>query len=227
MAATGQGTGGDAAQGNQNANGGAEAAQQAGVDVGQLADQFGQMQTSQQELGEWLRSEPWKPQEAEPEQQQEDLDFSFLDPSDPDWNPEQIAERLGGLIESAAEKRSQQDIEPVKSELADMRREREAERLVSEFPALGEPEVAQEVVNVAKQLAEANNRPDLANEPWFWRLTYMAGTAAENANEEGSESPRAAHLEGGGGGVPAGGQVDLAQQIVNAGGGGGRNVLPF
>jgi hypothetical protein len=53
------------------------------------------------------------------------------------------------------------------------------------------------------------SQPELANKPWFWRLTYMAGRAAEAANEEGGETPQAAHLEGGGGARPGGQQVDL------------------
>lgn len=234
MAATGQG-------GSNGGDGGGQAAeaqqgQGGSVDVGQLAEQFGQMSASQAELGEWLRSEPWRAQESEGEQQEEnqELDLSWLDPEAPGFDPDEVAQRLGGLINQTAEQRAQQlkqsEIDPLKNDVAEMRREREAESLVREFPALAEPETASEVVSVAKQLAEANGMPDLANQPWFWRLTYMAGTAAEAANEEGSENPRAAHLEGGGGGVPGGGQVDYAQMIVNGGrgeGGLGAGVLPF
>lgn len=234
MAATGQGQagGGDAAA---QGNGEAQAAQESGGSEAQLAQQLSELASSQQDLQQWLRSEPWQQQETPQEEaqtQEEPLDLSWLDPADPGYDPEQIAQRLGGLIEQAADRRAQEmrqsDIDPLKNELADMRRQSEAERLVGEFPALGETETANEVVQVARQIAEANNRPELANEPWFWRLTYMAGTAAEAANEEGSESPRAAHLEGGGGAAPAAGQVDYAAQIIDGGGEHlGRRALPF
>jgi hypothetical protein len=58
-------------------------------------------------------------------------------------------------------------------------------------------------------------------------LVYMAGRAADSANQEGSQESNAATLEGGGGAVPGGGgQVDLGDLIVN-GGPRGRSVLPF
>jgi hypothetical protein len=87
---------------------------------------------------------------------------------------------------------------------------------VQEFPDFADPQIAEQVVGTARQIAEAYGQTELANEPWFWRMTYMAGRAAESAAEEGDDASDAAHLEGGGGARPGGQQVDLGDQIVNA-----------
>ena len=78
---------------------------------------------------------------------------------------------------------------------------------------------------MAGQLAEAHGQPELANEPWFWRLTYMAGRAADAAQEESGDVPAPAHLEGGTGAVPGAGGADLGDAIVGARR--GASVLPF
>lgn len=196
--------------------------QQQGPDTAALAEQLGQLSSGQEELRQFLMSAPWQAQEAEGEQDGQDLDLSFLDAEDPGFDPNTIADRLGGLIEQAVEQR----VAPQTERLAQLERAAEADRLVAEFPEMGSPETANEVVKTAGDLAQAVGRPEIANEPWFWRLTYMAGRAADHANEEGAGAPDAAHLEGAGGAGPGGGQqVDLGQQIVDAKR--GRGVLPF
>lgn len=214
--------GGDAGQQQ-----GTQADGQGGQESVALAQQLEALQGSQEELREFLMSQPWQAQEAaaQGEQQGEGdgLDLSellgdggeYLDP-----------QALTQLINSVVDQRVQAATQPLTESQAEMRRTQDAERLVSEFPELGNPDVAREVVGVSRQIAEANNRPELANEPWFWRMTYMAGRAAETANQEGAETPGAAHLEGGGGAGPAGGgEVDLGEQIVSARR--GNSVLPF
>jgi hypothetical protein len=220
---------------------GAEQGQQqgeSGQDVGALATQLQSMQAGQEELRQFLMDQPWQQQgqqgegEGEGEQQSEEpLDLSFLDPGDPTFDPDQLAQRLGGLINQTAEQRAQALIAPVVQQQAEMRRQNEARDLVAEFPEIAQPEVAQQVVQVARQLAEANGHPELADEPWMWRLTYMAGRAVDSANEEGSQEPGAATLEGGGGARPTGGQQgDAAEeyrQALKGAARGGRSALPF
>lgn len=206
---------------------------ESGPDVSQLAEQLGQLSAGQEELRNFLQSQPWQQQEApDPEPESDPMDLSFLDPADPSFDPEALAERLGGLVEQTAERRAQallqQHVDPLRNDVAEMRRQAESDRLVAEFPELAEEGTAEQVVSLSRQIAEAQGRPELADEPWFWRMTYMAGRAAEAANGEGAEPP-AAHLEGGGGAVPASSGADLGDLIVSGGEGAprGRRALPF
>lgn len=224
---------GQAAQAAQGDGGQAADGQQQGPDIGALAGQLEQLQGGQEELRQFLLSNPWQQQEAaEPEtpSEPEALDLSFLDPDDPGWDPQQVAQRLSGLIDQAAEQKMQplqERLNSIESTNAEARREAEAERLANEFPELQQRDVAEQVVGAAQQIAEAYGQPELANEPWFWRMTYMAGRAAESAQQEGTEDPQAAHLEGGAGARPGGSQqVDGAEQILSPGRR-GRGALPF
>jgi hypothetical protein len=222
--------GGDAAQGD-----GQQQQGEGGQDVGALAEQLQAMQAGQEELRQFLTSQPWQQQQQGEEQQEETaeepLDLSFLDPEDPGFDPNALAERLGGLISQTAEQRAQALIAPVQQQQAEMRRQNEARDLVAEFPEIANEETAQQVTSVARQLAEANGHPELADEPWMWRLTYLAGRAIDSANDEGSDEPGAAHLEGGGGARPTGGQqgdpADAYRQALREAARGGSSVLPF
>jgi hypothetical protein len=225
-AASGQGDGGDAGQQTDGAEGGA--------DLQQLAAGLAAQQATQQEMYQFLQSQPWQQEpaqeQAEPAASPE-LDLSFLNMDDPEFDPGQMADRLGSLIESTVEQRVQQGIEqavtPLQQQQEQMQREQEASALVAEFPEFGEPETANAVLQTAGQLAEAANRPELANEPWYWRLTYMAGRAADAAQEEQGDVPAPGHLESGAGAAPAGGagRGMTAGDIVGAKR--GASVLPF
>lgn len=240
MEASGQGAAGAApADAGTQEGQGNEAAQSAGMPEG-LVETLQTLQTGQEELRQYLTSQQQQAQQTEEPAAEEpdELDLSFLDPENPTFDPATVATRLGDLIEQTAEKRAQalvdQRVGPLETRFNDSVRTAEAERLVSEFPEFGDEEVANEVVKVSRQIAEHHMPGDpkaaaeLADQPWFWRLTYMAARAAESANEEGNGVPNPAHLEGGGGGAGRGGgqQVDLGEQIV-APSRGGRSVLPF
>lgn len=217
---------GDATQQGQQAQQG----DGGGFDPAQFASTLESLQGSQEEMRQYLVSHLPQQQASEPEPEQEpepELDLSFLDPAAPEFDPEQIADRLGGLIGQVADQRTQAAIAPMQEQMTEMRRSQEAERLAGEIPELGDPEVAQQTVQVARQIAEAYGQPALAQEPWFWRMTFMAARAAEAAQQEGDEAPSAAHLEGGGGAAPSGSEVDLGDQIIAPGGRKGRSALPF
>lgn len=203
-----------------------------------LVETLSSLQAGQEELRQFLTSQQDATTTTETATEEPDeLDLSFLDPADPAFDPAEVATRLGGLIEQTADKRAQalvdQRMAPLEKTVKDFTRTAEAERLVSEFPEFGDQEVATEVVKVSRQIAEAHmpNDPkaaaELADQPWFWRLTYMAARAAESANQEGTGVPDPAHLEGGAGAGPgSGSQVDPGDAIV-APSRGGRSVLPF
>ena len=214
MSAPGQG-GGDGAAPQGEGQGQAPQGQDAQA---ALAEQLSALSTGQEELRNWLQSEPWAQQQEQPEAQAEpELDLSWLDPAQVDYDPQQMAERLSGYVEQAADQRVQalmkDHIAPLQQQVQEQRIEQAARDLASEFPELENEETATEVVNASRVLAEQFGQPELAGQPQFWRLVFMAGKAAESANAEG-ESPNAAHLESGSGATPAGPQAqqaDLAQ----------------
>lgn len=206
MAAPGQG--GDAAQAPAEGQ-----AQQQGPDTSALASQLSSLSEGQNELRQFLESQPWKP---DPEAQQEpeaELDLSFLDPAQVDFDPQAMAERLSGYVEQAADQRAQdlikQHIQPLQQQVQEQRIEQAARDLAAEFPELENEQTATEVVNASRVLAEQFGQPELAGQPQFWRLVFMAGKAAESANAEGADAP-AAHLESGNGAAPVASQVQQA-----------------
>lgn len=205
-----------------------------GADLAQFTQTLQSLQGGQEELRQFLAQQPWQQQEAAPGQQEEapaPLDWSFLDPGEPDFDPREMATRLGGLIDQTMTQREQaflqQHVNPLNERLEGERVTREAQMLVDEFPEMGDPEIGPQVVAAARQTAEAHGQPQLANEPWFWRQIFMAGKAAQAAQEEGAETPDAAHLEGGAGARPGAQQVDMGEQMFSGSERPGRRALPF
>lgn len=205
-------------------------------DLAQIAQQMQAMQSGQEDLRQFLSSQPWQQQAvaAEPQTpaEPEPLDLSFLDIADPNFDPQLSAERLHGLIEQTIAQRADalvsQHVQPLQEQVQQERIAREANQLVDEFPEMGDPDIGPQVVAAARQTAEAYGQPELGEQPWFWRMTYMAGRAAQTAHEEGAETPPAAHLEGGAGARPGAQQVDPVDQIFAAGSEQlGRRALPF
>lgn len=224
MEASGIGQGDSGQQGDGDSGEG-------GLDYAALQQSLDATNQSVGEMREFLQSNPWQQvQNAEPAEQSDDglgeLDLGYLDPETAAMmEPAELQQRLTQTITQAAEKIADQRVAPLQEGLDEIRRENAVNALVGEFPEFGEPETAQQVVEAAGQLAQSMNRPDLANEPDFWRLVYMAGRAADAAQEEQGEVPAPASLESGAGATPGGGGGDLGDQIVGAGRGG--SVLPF
>jgi hypothetical protein len=220
----GQGQG-DAGQG--------EATQQQGPDLSALADQLGTLSAGQDEMREFLQSQPWQTTDAPQEQQAGepdlDLDLSQYIDADGQYDPAQVSQMLSERLGEVVEKVVEQRLEPLRQETKDMRQEREWQVIADQFPELADEQVARPVFEMAKTMSEQNGHPELAQEPWFVRVVYTGMKALESAAEEGAETPSAAHLEGGGGAAPAGSQVDALTQVF---GGGediplGRRALPF
>lgn len=216
-----------AAAGNGQAQGDGGEAQQ-GPDLAGITSQLEALTGGHEELRQLLQSAPWAQAETQAaEEADPGLDLSFLQEyQDPAADPQNLAEQLQPAIEQLVQQRLQAAIGPVQQQVEQQRIQSEAEALVGEFPEMGDPEKAQQVVALARELAEELGQPQLANEPKFWRQAYMVGRAVDQTNNEGRNVPNAAHLEGGGGATPAGSQVDPGDLIVQAGRG-GSSVLPF
>lgn len=211
-AAAGQGGDGAAQNGQQQGEG------QAAPDYGQMTEQLQALAQGQEQMREYLQTNPWAAQEGgEPEQEAEQpqydlsqlgIDESYMD----DAQAEQFRAGLNDLIQQAAGQIVDQRLGPVNQQLSNFQMEREAERIVNEHPDLGTPEVANEVVGLTHQYVEQNMShlpPEMQeaakNSPAMWRLMYLANRGVQAANEEGaSDGAQAATLEGGGGAAPAG-----------------------
>jgi hypothetical protein len=161
----------------------------------------------------------------------EGLDFSWLDESagpEGELDPEAFQQNLRQMIQQEGLRAAAPALEAVQ----EMRIQQQAAALVQEFPAIGEPETAQNVVQGAQELAavvaqevglpaEAANA--LSRSPALWRVVFMAANAADRAQQQDQAAPGHAHLEGGGS-RPAPQQVDPARAIETSGQG---SVLPW
>lgn len=222
-----------AAQGDAGQQGDGEAQQQQGPDVSALVEQFGSMQQGQEEMRTILTGLQEHLAPAQEEQGLPELDLSAFDPESPSFDPNELAQRLTGFVDQQAQAQAQQlvqqHIAPLQQQVGNLERQHQAAALISEFPEMGEGDTIQQVTQLSGQVAESIGQPALADNLMFVRLVYMAGRAAEAAQQENAEGPQAAQLEGGGGAGPgAGGQpgVMTAKSIVE-GGGRGSSVLPF
>jgi hypothetical protein len=225
MSAPGQAAG-DAGGGNGEAQGEGQ-----GPDLSGMVDQIGQIASGQEEMRQYLASNPWQQPEAEPEaQQDEGLDLSWLDPNAQQYeDPAQVAQRLNDQISGAVEQRVQALTDPMREQMAEMRRDQQARDLAAEFPEIATDEMAQQIAGpggLAAQMADQLGQPGLAAEPSFWRLVYMAHKQSEQANN-GSDGPGAAPLESAGGPGPAQqSNEDIVKGIMESGGQGSK-VLNF
>jgi hypothetical protein len=225
MSAPGQAAGGGGGEGQTQG-------EAQGPDLNGMVDQIGQIASGQEEMRQFLASNPWQPQEAEAEQPEADnLDLSWLDPQNQVYDdPNAVAQRLNDQISGAVEQRVQALTDPMREQMAEMRRDQQARDLAAEFPEIATDEMAQQIAGpggLASQMAESLGQPGLAAEPSFWRLVYMAHKQAEQANENGSDGPGVAALESSGGPGPAQqSNEDIVQGIMDAGGQGSK-VLNF
>jgi hypothetical protein len=219
----------------QNGQGeGGEGQAQPGFDAAALAEQLGSEFTTRnaEQLREMLPQMLQEYQQAQQEPEAEpdgDLNFDFMtDPEAQYEDPRQVAERLQQQFDQRLQQALDAKIGPLEQQQTEMRHRQEAQNLVDEFPQLADPDTARQVVETSRALAEQLGQPQLAAEPAFWRLAFMSLSASEAAQNEGSEDPAAAHLEGAGGAGPAAPQMDPMAIFGGADEEGpGGSVLPF
>lgn len=200
--------------------------QELGPSLEDLRGQLTEQQQMMLELQAQQTQDPAQQQQLEQQAQQPNLDA--FNPDAPGWDPQRAAQGLAELMQQQTQQAVQQAVTPLQEQLAGIEAQRQADLLANEFPELQDPQVAENVINVSRQYAELLGKPELADNPAFWRLAYMSGRAAEAANAEGQPQPAAATLEGGSGASPGG--ADQRQQVVDGilnANGAGRSVLPF
>lgn len=232
-----------AGEGQQSTDGQSQGAENGSIDAAAINDTLANLASTQEEMRTFLQSAPWAQTQGEgngiesvaaeqQQQQQPATDLSFLDPESPSFDAENAGDLLGKAIQDQVQATSQQMVKdaiaPLQQQMAEAKSQQEADALAGEYPELAQPEVAKQVLDTTKEYVAAMNLPpELAGNMGMIRLVYMAGRAADTANEQGAAGAQsAATLEGGAGARPGGGQGGLTvDQIVGASG--RRNVLPF
>jgi hypothetical protein len=189
-----------------------------------MAAQLQGLSDSQEQMRQFLEGQSQQqPAEQQQEQQPPAADLSFLDEASPNYDPQRAAERLTEVMREQAGVATQAELAkvlaPLQQQVSDMQRASEADALVAEFPDLGKSDVAEPVVKAAGQYAEMVGMPELASNTAFIRLTYLAGRAAELAQQQegAAGAPGAATLEGAGGASPGGagqGDTQTAESIA-------------
>lgn len=220
-AASGDGEG--QAQGQQGAEGapaqGEQSQQQATGDaaIAQMAETLQGLTDSQEQMRQILEAQGQQPAEQQQQEQEQPpaADLSFLDETSPNYDPQRAAERLTEVMREQAGVATQAELSkalaPLQQQVSDMQRAHEADALVAEFPDLGKEEIASAVIKTAHQYADMVGTPELASNTAFIRMTYLAGQAAQLAQQQegAAGAPGAATLEGAGGASPGGaGQGD-------------------
>lgn len=215
----------------------AEAAAPA-LDPSEVMARFDAMQGSMEQMRSQISAAQQAPVEPEAE---EEPDWSWANPETPEFDPEAFQQNIGQLIQQAG----QQAAMPVMQEVAEMKRAQAAKQLRAEFPEIGEPETAENVLTGATEYAgailndiapqlRAMGLPDetiqaigqgIVSSAATWRAVYLGAKGLDAAKGETPIDEAAALLQGGSGPRPGAQEApDPAQQIVAARGG---SVLPF
>jgi DNA-binding transcriptional MerR regulator len=207
-------------------------AESQGPDLSQITGQLETLGTGLEEMRQFMQAQQ---QPAEPQQEEQgadEVDLSWLDqvsledPSVAQAAQAKLNEQLSGIVDQ----RTQAAVQPLMQQLTSLQHDIQARDLAAEYPELATEEMAQKVAGrggLAEQMAGQLGNPELASQPSFWRLVYMAHKAAETASQDGSENPGAGHLEGGSGPGPAPqSEEDIVKGIMGAGGVGSK-VLNF
>lgn len=226
MAAQGQAAGGEAGQQqNGSAQGGDQNALQQGL-AALTPEQFNQalderISPLQQQFGDFMQQFQ---QQQEPAQQDEpafnvdELEASFgLDRQGAEQLAGVLQEHTNSQVQAALEQFQQQHLAPLQQQVQQQQWEMDASQLASEIPDLQNPEMAQQVMDAANQIAENIGQPNLATHPQFVRvLAYgMIGMQYAQQQQQTAESaPQAAHMEGGGGAAPQSAQQNPDDAVL-------------
>jgi hypothetical protein len=248
-AGNGAAAGGDAGGQGEAANGHTSTQTNGGPDVSALTETLSQMQQSQEQMREYLASNPWA-QSAQPagdadEGEPGNLDLSFLDDDgygdggDPDefgaepGSDDETAQMVEGITDAtshylqAAMEPIAREMGEVRQQIADVREERGWHDLVTEFPDIANAEYMEPLFKAARDFGDVHGLPaKVAASPAMLRTLYLAEKGLEAAREEAEqlehEQPSAAHLEGGAGAGPAASRSpgdDYLQALAPRGGG--------
>lgn len=202
-------------------------------DLSALVDQIGSQSAQLEQMREFMEqsqlTQLQEPGVDPAQQQQQEVDLTFVNPESPNYDPERAAQELLTVLQQQQSTAVQEAVAPLQEQLQTMHTQREADALASEFPELENEETANAVLKATGEWVRAAGLPpEAAANMQVVRAVFMMGRAAQLHNEEnGAGQQPVAHLEGAGGASPGGGASGgiTADSIVK--GGGRTGVLPF
>lgn len=158
--------------------------------------------------------------DQQPEQQDDsydDFDVDGMLDSEGDMDPQAARQLLSQIVDQRTSKAVQEAVGPLMNQLQDMQIGLDADALAQRYPELSKPEVAEPVVQAARQLAEQMDQPELARSPQFIEVVYKSQMADKYAAGEvpvGDEQQF--DLESAAGSGPQGVESNIAERIVAA-----------
>lgn len=189
--------------------------QQGSPDLSQLNELVQGIPQVQGELRDMIRG--LQPQEEEPEPASLDLSDLYEEALGPD--PDELASKFSDYTDRRIEealKPYEERTKAAEDRAAQVERAQQMKTLVEEMPEMDDPETAKEVMDLTQQYADmlGGQYSELGSDPRFMKVIAYAARAIQAAQEEGAETPNAAHLESGSSARP-GLSGDEAEQVFS------------
>lgn len=159
-------------------------------------------------------ADPWESLYGEPEGE----------PAQPAFDPRQFAQQIAQASNQTIEQRLNELMQPHLAEMAQVRAQLSAQDLEARYPELKDPEVVGAAGAAAQEWAARMGRPELAAHPSMVEAAYLLSKVKDAAQSEVPADGGHDVLELPGG-APRGQEPDVADLIVNAGGGGLRGLF--
>lgn len=186
--------------------------------LGSFAEQFESRLAERFEPEEPVEepTDPWAGLYGEPEEP--------VEPAQPQFDPRQFAQQVAQASNQTIEQRLNELMQPHLAELAQVRAQLSAQDLEARYPELKDPEVVGAAGAAAQEWAARMGRPELAAHPSMVEAAFLLSKVKDAAQSEVPADGGHDVLELPGG-APRGQEPDVADLIVNAGGGGLRGLF--
>lgn len=181
-------------------------AEGAGSSPDRLLEAF---QSFQQETGAQIRALGERiPEQPAVEPEPEDPFAGFepaFSPEDYDVDGQLTEQAQRAALDQMVQHAAQEAVKPFLAQQAQERRDREADALEQKYPVFADEAKAAQYIGQAQQQAAALGKPELAIEPGFLEMVYLADEARQKSKAEQSATDQAVTLERAGGAAPADG----------------------
>ena len=163
-----------------------------------------QRETGEQIAGLAARIPEQPAQEPEPEDPFAGFEPAFS-PEDYDVDGQLTEQAQRAALDQMVQHAAQEAVKPFLAQQAQERRDREADALEAKYPVFADEAKAAQYIGQAQQQAAALGKPELAIEPAFLEMVYLADEARKKASDEQSADGQGVTLERAGGAAPADG----------------------
>ena len=148
------------------------------------------------------------PEQPAQEPEQEDPFAGFepaFSPDDYDVDGQLTEQAQRAALDQMVNHAAQEAIKPFLAQQAQERRDAQADALEAKYPVFADEAKAAQYIGQAQQQAAALGKPELAIEPAFLEMVYLADEARKKASDEQSAGGQGVTLERAGGAAPADG----------------------